>query len=54
MRIVELDGDFFRKRAPLSVAMVEAPHEIGQRASDEKILLHEAQSLPLARRVVGI
>ena len=42
MRIVELDGDFFRKRAPIGVALPEAAHEIGQRAGDEKILLHEA------------
>ena len=32
----------------------EAPHEVGQRAGDEEIFLHEAQPLPHARRVVGI
>ena len=32
----------------------EAPHEIGQRTGDEKILLHEPQSLSLAGGVVGI
>ena len=32
----------------------EAAHEIGQRAGDEEILLHEAQSLALLRGVVGI
>ena len=54
MRIVELDRDLLGKRAPIGVAAPEAPHEIGQRAGDQKILLHEAQSLPHARRVVGI
>ena len=46
VRIVELDGDFLGKRAPVGVALPEAPHEIGQRAGDEKILLHKTQSLP--------
>ena len=32
----------------------EATHEIGQRTGDEKILLHEAQSLPPDCGVVGI
>ena len=32
----------------------EAPHEIGQRAGDQKVLLHKAQALPHARGVVGI
>src|SRR3954471_8608236 len=54
MSIVELDGDFPGKRAPVGVARLKAPHEIRQGTSDQKILLHEAQSLSLARRVVGI
>ena len=54
MRVVELDGDLLGKRVPIGVAAPEAPHQIGQRAGDQKILLHEAQSLPHARRVVGI
>ena len=54
MRVVELDGDLLGQRAPIGVAAAEAPHEIGQRAGDEKILLHEAQPLPHARGVVGI
>ena len=32
----------------------EAPDQVGQRAGDEKIFLHEAQPLPHAGRVVGI
>src|SRR5207244_11295132 len=54
MRVIELDGDFFRKRRPIGVAPPEAPYEIGQRAGDEKILLHESQSLPLTGGVVRI
>ena len=32
----------------------EAPHQVGQRAGDEEIFLHEAQPLAHAGRVVGI
>ena len=52
--IIELDGDLFRKRAPIGVSLPETAYEIGQRASDEKILLHKAQALPHACVVVGI
>ena len=54
MRIVELDRDLVGKRAPVGVAAPEAPHDIGQRAGDEEILLHKAQPLPQAGRIVGI
>ena len=54
MRIVELDGDFFRKCSPVRVAAPEAPYEVSQRAGHEKILLQEAQPLPHARRVVRV
>src|SRR5215471_21572231 len=54
VRIVELDGDFLGKRVPVSIALPEAPHEIGQRACDQKIFLHKAQALTLTRGVVGI
>ena len=54
VRIVELNGDLFREPAPIGVAKAEASHEIGERAGDEEILLHEAECLPNARRVVGI
>ena len=54
VRVVELDGDLLGKRAPVGVAAPEAPHEVGQRAGDQEILLHEAQALPHARGVVGI
>ena len=52
--VVELDGDLLGQRAPVGVAAPEAPHEIGQRAGDEEVLLHEAQPLALAGGVVGI
>ena len=32
----------------------ETPHQVGQRAGDQEILLHETQALALAGRVVGI
>ena len=47
VRVVELDGDLLGQRAPVGVAAAEAPHEVGQRAGDQEILLHEAQPLPL-------
>src|SRR5262249_41367293 len=53
-RVVKLDGDFLRKCAPVSIALPESPHEICERAGDEKILLHEAQSLPHASGIIGI
>src|SRR5262245_36881261 len=54
MCIVELDRDFIGKRTPVEVVNPEAPHEIGERAGDQKIFLYKPQSLPHARVVVGI
>ena len=54
VRVVELDGDLVGQRAPVGVAAAEAAHEVGQRAGDEEVLLHEPQPLPHARGVVGI
>ena len=54
VRVVELDGDLRGERTPVGVAPPEAPHEIGQRAGDEKVLLQEAQPLAPDRGVVGI
>src|SRR5207247_8468521 len=54
VRIVELDGGFFRKRGPIGVAVPEAPYEVGERAGHEKIFLHEAQPLPHARGIVRV
>ena len=42
------------KRAPIGIAAPEAPDQIGQRAGDQEILLHEAQSLAHARGIVRI
>ena len=47
MRVVELDRRLVGKCAPVGVGTAEAPDEIGERACDEEILLHEAQSLPM-------
>ena len=54
VRIVELDGRPLGEQAPLRVAAAESPDEIGQRAGDEKVLLHEPQLLATRRRVIGI
>ena len=54
VRVVELDGDFLGKRAPVGVAAPEAAHEIGQRAGDQEILLQEPQPLASCCGVVGI
>ena len=52
--VVELDGDLLGKRIPVGIAAAETPHEVGQRAGHQEILLHEAQPLPHARGIVGI
>ena len=43
-----------RQRIPVGVRSSETPHQIGQRTGDKKVFLHEAQTLPHARRVIGI
>ena len=45
---------FSGKRAPIVVVAAEAAHEIGQRAGDEEVFLHEAQRLAHAGGIVGI
>jgi hypothetical protein len=42
MSIVELDRHLGRERAPIAIAPAETPDEVGERAGDEKVLLHEA------------
>ena len=54
MRVVELDRGLFGEQAPILVVAAKAPHQIGQRTGDQKILLHEPQPLSLARGVVGV
>src|SRR5262245_21281366 len=54
MCIVELDSNLIGKRSPIAVVRPEAPHEIGERAGYEKVLLHKTQSLAHACVVVGI
>jgi hypothetical protein len=46
MRVVELDGGLGGELAPREVvAVFEAAHDVGQRAGDEEVLLHQAQFL---------
>ena len=54
VRVVQLDGNFFRKGVPISVTSFEATYEISQRAGDEKIFLHEAKPLSEAGGVVRV
>ena len=54
MGVVQLNRDFVGKRTPVGVARLKSPHEIRQGTGDEKVFLYETQSLPPARRVVGI
>ena len=54
MRVVELNRDLVGERAPIGIAAAEAPDEIGQRAGDQEILLHEAQALSHAGGIVWI
>ena len=48
--IATLSGSAFQS----AFALAEAPYQVGQRAGDQKIFLHEAEPLTHARRVVGI
>ena len=41
MRVVKLNRDLVGKRAPIGVAAPESSYDIGERACDEKVLLHE-------------
>ena len=54
MRVVELNRDLVGERAPIGIAAAEAPDEIGQRAGDQEILLHEAQALSHVGGIVWI
>ena len=52
--VVELDGDLVGQGVPVVAAAAEPRHDVGQRAGDQEILLHEPQALAARRRVVGI
>src|SRR5262245_61581330 len=54
VRIVKLYGNFLGEQTPVGIVTAKAAHEIGERARDEKVFLHEAQALSLAGGVVGI
>ena len=45
MRVVELNGDLVRQGLPIVIVPAEAHDDVGQRAGDEEVFLHEAQSL---------
>src|SRR5262249_21305764 len=54
MGIVELDGYFLWKFGPVLVGAPETADKIRQGTGDQEVLLHEAQTLAKAGRVVGI
>ena len=54
VRVVQLNRDLIGEFAPVGIIAPEAPHEIGERARDQKVLLHKAQRLPQFGGVVGI
>src|SRR5580700_583227 len=54
MRIIQLDGGFFRKLIPVRVVAQEASHQVSHRTGDQKIFLQEAQALPLRRGIIRI
>src|ERR1700742_3878981 len=54
MRIIELNSRLFGKRFPITVPLAKPTNEIGERASDQEILLHQAQRTSLLGMVVGI
>lgn len=54
VRIVELYGDAIRKLRPLAAFAAEAPHDVGQRAGYEEILLQKPQMAADGPRIVGI
>ena len=54
MGVVELDGGLLGEIAPIRIAAAKAPHQVGERAGDQEILLQEAQSLSPAGGVVGV
>ena len=43
--VVELDGDFFGEGFPVFVVALEAANDVAKRASDEEVLLEQAEFL---------
>ncbi len=54
MGVVQLDRHVVGQCVPVGVPTPEAADEVGQRAGDEEVLLHEAEPLPHRRRIVRI
>src|SRR5215510_4416650 len=54
MRVVKLDCRFIRKLIPVLIGAPETSNQIPQRTGHQEKLLHEAQALSKAGRVIGI
>ena len=54
MRVVHLNGGFFRQELPIGIRLAKPANRVGQRTGDEEIFLHEPEFAPLLRMVVGI
>ncbi len=55
VRVVQLQGNFFRKLAPVGVGGPKSPHNVGQgNRATRKYSLHKAQALALGRGIIGI
>ncbi len=54
MSVVKLNGGLLGKRAPIRIGAPETARQIGQRAGDEEVLLHEAQPLPKTGRIIRV
>ncbi len=54
MRVVELDCDLVCNKPPVVIRSAKTGHDVGERATDQKILLSKSQRLAGLRGVIGI
>src|SRR5215469_4726328 len=54
MCVIELDGGLLRQAFPINVVPPKTTHQIGHGTRDQKVFLHETQSLSRRRRVIWI
>ena len=54
MRVVELYGGLFGQRPPILVPFAKPANDVGDRAGDQEIFLHQAKPAPSQRMVIGI
>ena len=54
MRVVELNGGLFGQRLPVLIPFAKPANDVGDRAGDQEILLHQAKPAPLQRMIIGI